>query len=339
MEPRERSLFVCSGGFLTQTGLRGILQAAGWRVRVGYPGQGDDRAIGVWGQKPVSTRGRMLSRLSGADLITLEDGFLRSVYPGDAGVPPISIVMDDVGIYYDARSPSRLEAMLQNGCAEQEDMDRARRGIALLRESRLSKYTPPVAPGTLDAGYILVVDQTAGDASIPGALADMRAFRRMLEAARAENPGKRIVLKSHPDVIAGRKRGHFSTGDLSDSDVLLATEINPWDALEGADAVYTVSSQLGYEALLAQKPVRCFGAPFYAGWGLTGDEITVRRRTARPSVEALFAACHLAYPIYHDPWRRRICRFEDAVAILKCLVEAEYAPAEVSGEVFGGVRL
>ena len=41
--------------------------------------------------------------------------------------------------------------------------------------------------------------------------------------------------------------------------------------MEGAVAVYTVSSQLGFEAILAGHRPQVFGQPFYAGWGLSED--------------------------------------------------------------------
>ncbi|MFM7640097.1 MAG: capsular polysaccharide biosynthesis protein, partial [Cyanobium sp.] len=54
---------------------------------------------------------------------------------------------------------------------------------------------------------MLVVDQTAGDLSISCGMADLHSFKRMLVAALNGHPHCRILLKSHPDVVAGRKRG------------------------------------------------------------------------------------------------------------------------------------
>ncbi len=93
-----------------------------------------------------------------------------------------------------------------------DDAERAR--AAGLRQAwragRVSKYNharevpPPVA-----GPFVLVVDQTFGDASIAYGLADEGSFVRMLEAALDEHPELPVLLKVHPDVIAGRKRGHF----------------------------------------------------------------------------------------------------------------------------------
>ena len=295
--------------------------------------------MGVWGRKPVSARGRLIARTLGRELVTIEDGFLRSVYPGDRNVPPLSLMIDPVGVYYDASKPSMLEAALQNGVQECDDTVRAQAGIAALRDLKLSKYTPPCPAEAPEPGYILVIDQTAGDASIPGAFGDASSFTRMLEAAQAENLGQRIMIKTHPDVNAGRKRGHFNASNASATTELLTAEINPWDLIEGASVVYTVSSQMGYEAVLAGKPVRCFGAGFYSGWGLTEDEITVPRRTSLHTRETMFATCHLACPIYFDPWRRTLSSFEGAVETLQTLLMHERRSGSETGEVFGGVRM
>ena len=247
------------------------------------------------------------------------------------------MVIDDVGIYFDGRSPSRLELLLQEGM--EHDPQEVRRLLSVLKDQGLSKYTPPVARSSAGEPCILVVDQTAGDASITGAEADAGSFRRMLAAARSEHPGKRIVVKAHPEVVSGRKRGHFSPGMLGDNVEFLTEPINTWDLLARAEAVYTVSSQLGYEAILAGRPVRCFGKAFYAGWGLTEDEQRIDRRTRALTVEELFAGCHLSYPIYYDPWRDRLCDFETACKVLACQVEAQTDNDDRMGDVFVEVRL
>jgi hypothetical protein len=59
-------------------------------------------------------------------------------------------------------------------------------------------------------------------------------------------------------------------------------------ALDAVDAVWTMTSTLGFEALLRGKPVVCLGTPFYAGWGLTKDRgPTLPRRAVRPDLLAL----------------------------------------------------
>jgi len=334
---RPTRLCAYSLGLLAQARVRRILALAGYRLTAGWPDSGD--AVAVWGQRPVAARGRWVAGRTGAPLVSLEDGFLRSLRPGVTGALPLSLVIDEVGIYHDCSRPSRLEHLIADGPPDAEARARARAGRAALRAARLSKYTPCVPPRSFPDDHVLVVDQTRGDASIRGAGATAETFRRMLDAARAEHPNAHIVVKAHPDTHVSRKTGHLGPADLDAGMRLVTGDVNPWDLIEPARAVYTVSSQMGYEALLARKPVRCFGAAFYAGWGLTEDEIPTPRRTARPDIDGLFWACHLAYPIYYDPWRDRLAAFETVLDALTHQRRAETPCHTKTGEVIAGVRL
>ena len=67
-------------------------------------------------------------------------------------------------------------------------------------------------------------------------------------------------------------------------------------------AVYVMTSQLGFDALLWNIPVHTWGMPFYAGWGLTRDLGTVPdRRGRRLDVDELAAGVLILYPRYLDP--------------------------------------
>ena len=97
----------------------------------------------------------------------------------------------------------------------------------------------------------------------------------MLYWAQEEHPGARIVIKTHPETAQGRRPGYFGQEDVATAPegkiTLLDAPVSPWALMEGAVAVYTVSSQLGFEAILAGHRPRVFGQPFYAGWGLSDD--------------------------------------------------------------------
>lgn len=64
--------------------------------------------------------------------------------------------------------------------------------------------------------------------------------------------------------------------------------------------VHTLSSLTGFEALLRSVPVCTYGAPFYAGWGLTTDKAVFPRRTRRVSLDELIAGTLLLYSRYFD---------------------------------------
>lgn len=257
-------------------------------------------AVLAWGRKPSAERAEALARRHGLPLLRLEDGFLRSLALGP-DAPPWSVVLDDEGIYYDASRPSRLERLIAAGV----DAAQAARAEALRLawcEARVSKYNlaRDRDPASLvRPGDVLVVDQTAGDAAITHGGADASSFARMLEAALDEHPGARVLLKVHPDVLSGRKRGHFSPERLTPGAaarvVWLADPVHPPDLLQQVAAVYVVTSQMGFEALLWRRPLRCFGLPFYAGWGLSTDELPLPRR-APAGLEALVHAALVDYP-------------------------------------------
>ncbi|MGB0507012.1 MAG: capsular polysaccharide biosynthesis protein [Pikeienuella sp.] len=325
-----RRLGVWSLGFPKQPALNRALASAGWSVRAGWR---DHDAIGVWGRDGVARRGHFAARRSGKPVITIEDGFLRSVFPG-AGGPILSLIIDDLGIYYDARSPSRLEALIAVG---ESDESRALRGMEMLRQRRLSKYNHAPEMAEPPKGHVLVIDQTAGDASIKWGMAKAASFARMLEAAKTEYPGAEIVIKTHPETASGVKSGHFSKADAGGNVRLLTDAVNPWGLIENARAVYTVTSQLGFEALSAGRPVRCFGAPFYAGWGATVDELPLERRSETRSASQIFAAAMLDYPTYFDPWRGGVTTFEAAVDALSVL--RDHHQTVGNGAVVAGARL
>ena len=68
-------------------------------------------ALLAWGRKPSGRAAEAIARRRGLPLWRLEDGFLRSLGLG-CGEPPLSLLVDDLGVHYDATSPSRLEALI-----------------------------------------------------------------------------------------------------------------------------------------------------------------------------------------------------------------------------------
>ena len=95
--------------------------------------------------------------------------------------------------------------------------------------------------------------------------------------------------------------------------------MSPWALFEGARAVYTVSSQLGFEAIFAGHRPNVFGLPFYAAWGLTDDHhpLSLPRRGRPLSRAQMFAATMILYPVWYDPCLDRLCSLEAAIASLE----------------------
>lgn len=334
-----RRLFVYSGGFLTQPRIRRILALAGYEVTLGAPSRAGD-LVGVWGRSPTAARGETVAGWTDAQVVRIEDAFLRSLRPGrDGGEPPLGLLIDDIGVHFDSARPSRLERILASDPLDDSAvLARARDGIARLRASHLSKYNDfdPALPAP-DPGYVLVLDQTRGDASIEHGAATASTFREMLVFAQEEHPGKRVLIKRHPETIAGAREGHYDESHARGRVAFLEDAVSPWTLFEGAVGVYTVSSQLGFEAILAGHRPRVFGQPFYAGWGLTADENPVARRERKLTRAQLFAAAMILAPAWHDPCRDRLCTFEEAVDQLEAQVRA--FRDDRAGYVATGMRL
>lgn len=263
-------------------------------------------AVAGWGRRSSADKARRLAAQLSLPYWSLEDGFLRSYGTGER-FPPLSMVIDKTGIYYDSTSPSALEDML-NGKGElldgiEADVARARR---LILQHRLSKYNnaPFLQDGVLrphDDQRVLVVDQTAGDMSVALGGATAETFHAMLRCALSENAAATVYVKTHPEVSEGRKGGYLTRVQDDARTVVLRGKINPLSIIEQMDRVYVVSSTMGFEALLAGKPVTCLGLPWYAGWGSTDDRRHCPRRTRRRTVDELFAAAYFHYARYLDP--------------------------------------
>ncbi|MEM7076149.1 MAG: capsular polysaccharide biosynthesis protein [Pseudomonadota bacterium] len=318
-EPLARRVFYVNAGFLRQRRLRRIAELAGYTLRLPSPAAhpGPDDLIAVWGRSPYAARGETLATRTGAGIIRLEDAFLRSLYPGRTGTPPLGLLIDTTGVHFDADSPSDLETLLATHPLDDTALlDRARGAIARLQEAHLTKYTAfdPAAPVPAP-GYVLVLDQVRGDASVRHGGVDANTFREMLYYAQEDHPGAPVLIKSHPESRAGFRQGYFGPSDATGRVRLFADPVSPWTLLEGARAVYTVSSQLGFEAIFAGHKPRVFGRPFYAGWGLTEDHhpLALTRRQRQLTRAQLFAAAMLLYPRWYDPCRDRLCPFEDAL--------------------------
>ncbi|MEL6978408.1 MAG: hypothetical protein AAGM38_06990 [Pseudomonadota bacterium] len=321
-QPRKsplKTLGVTSSGLLRNSRIKRILALLGWRV-VYAPLTLRLDAVAGWGEKAPSQRARALARRRGLPFLTLEDGFIRSIGLGVERAAPLSLVIDPGGAYFNHQAPSRLSALLSDARWETPALlDRAARGLAALRARRITKYNIAWAtpPAWLPERFILVIDQTCGDAAIAGAGADAESFQAMLSAAIAEADGAPVIVKTHPDVMSGARQGYFDPQERKGgAATFLADPVNPWDLIARARRVYAVSSLLGYEAALAGCETHLFGWPFYAGYGLTHDrgapQRVAHRRLAR-SREALFAATHLLYPVYYDPVEDRLTTFETAL--------------------------
>lgn len=318
----NRRLLYYTLGFLRQHRLRAILRGAGYDPVFGYltrPRDGD--VIGVWGHSPYAKRGEVWAKKTGIPLVRIEDAPLRSLHPGRQGEPPLGLTIDTRGAMFDARQPSDLEHLLMTDPLDDAAvLSRARGAMARIRDAHLSKYSAndPALPPP-DPGYVLVIDQTRDDASVRLGGADANSFREMLYYAMEDHPTARILIKTHPETAAGHRAGYFSPDDAQGRVQLITAPHSPQNLLEGAIAVYTVTSQFGFDAILSGHRPQVFGLPFYSGWGLTEDRHPnpLTRRNRPLTRVQLFAGVMMLYPHWYDPYRNKSCEIEDVIATLE----------------------
>lgn len=333
-----RRLYHQNLSILRNARLHRVLQLAGHELRLGLPGPQD--GVLVWGRSPTAWRGEALAARRGVPLVRVEDAFLRSILPGRAGGgPAIGFLFDPVGVHFDSSGPSRIEQIL--GAADLYNpniLDEARHLTLCFMESGLSKYNnfDPTLP-TPDPGYVLIVDQSAGDASIRHSGASAQTFRAMLTTALRDHPDRRIVIRTHPETALGLRPGHFGPADAGGRVTLITDPVSPHRLLANAAEVFAVSSQMGFEAILHGHRPRVFGQPFYAGWGLTRDDQPIPRRSRSLTREELFAGAMILAPVWYDPCRDRLCGLEEVIHQLQA--EVRTFREDRRGHVAAGMRL
>jgi capsular polysaccharide export protein len=250
------------------------------------------------------------------DVVRVEDGFLRSVGLGAEFARPLSWVMDGRGIHYDARQPSDLEHLLQTERWPAALLERAASLRERLVKSGITKYSVGEATWTRPSSsrhVILVPGQVESDASLRLGAPDLHTNIGLLRAARLARPHSFLVYKPHPDVVARLRAQGVGEAQAKSFCDAVVTDVAMDELLKQIDEVHVLTSLAGFEALLRRKPVVCYGLPFYAGWGLTTDVLSIARRTRRLTLDELVAGTLICYPGYVSRADGKPCTAERAL--------------------------
>ena len=284
------------------------------------------------------------SQAADVALERIEDGFIRSVGLGSNFTPALSLVVDDLGIYFDPAHESRLERILNTVELSPEILAQAQKLRRIMIEGRFSKYnmeppphrTAPRKPGTK---VILVPGQVEDDASIRLGSPVIKTNLGLLQAVRQAQPDQTILYKPHPDVESGNRPGLIPEDHaLAHADAV----ISGWDApsaLEAADEIHTMTSLLGVEGLMRSKAVTTYGLPFYAGLGLTTDRLAWPRPKRNVDLDTLIAATFLLYPRYRDPKTNLPVTAFDVLELIERAKLAGARPFTHSGRIKRWIRL
>lgn len=265
----------------------------------------------VWGRKSSSEAAVEYAQRRAIPVWYLEDGWIRTSSADAHSRRCYSLILDRVGVYYDSTQVSELEQYLNqpddvftSDCTL-DKLHYAHACRQRLVDKQITKYNycsahlPEWHAGVKP--YVLVVDQTRDDASVRFGAMDEQSFKDMLDCAIEENPDATVIVRTHPDVVAGRRGGYLADHAAQLGIRVVAGDDNPVAWVKQAERVYVGTSQLGYEALLCERPVSVFGLPFYAGWGLSDDRQRLARRIRKRSIDQLFHATHVHMARYCSP--------------------------------------
>ena len=239
-------------------------------------------------------------------VIRVEDGFIRSNGLGAKLTFPLSWVFDDIGIYFDSGSPSRLENLLNENHYPASHLAQARELIRFLCANKISKYNLGVQsvstlPKAAGRKVILIPGQVDSDASIKYGSPKLKNNKELLNEVRKQYPEAYICYKPHPDLLSGARAGKPIWPGIDEQIDHLVTDGDIISWIEAVDEIHTLTSTVGFEALMRKKPVFTYGLPFYAGWGLTHDWLECPRRIAKLTLEELVCATLIEYPTYLNP--------------------------------------
>jgi len=275
----------------------------------------EGRTVIIWASaEPAGFAEVMASQ--GVTLIRMEDGFLRSVGLGSNHFGACSLVVDDCGIYLDPQMPSTLETLLQQADFDTALLTRAASLRELLVHSGITKYNvgsrmPLVIAAAQNQQRLLVPGQVEDDASLRLGSPALRSNLALLQAVRAAHPEAWIVYKPHPDTEAGTRPGRVDDAKVLAYADQIVRELSVTALFPHIDAVHTMTSLVGFEALLRGVAVHCWGLPFYAGWGLTNDHLPHPRRSRQLQLDELVAGVLIRYPLYRHPVTGQPCEVED----------------------------
>lgn len=281
-------------------------------------GLSKDSSIYIWGKKSFPNIEKFAQQHQ-LKLYRVEDGFIRSIGLGSDLTQPYSLVIDSRGIYFDSTKESDLEYIVNNTDFNEKLLTRAKNIQKYLKEKKLSKYNlfeNKVLNIPKNKKIILIPGQVENDASLKYGAPDMDNLK-LLKKTRQNSSDAYIIYKPHPDVLVGNRIGNIEENIILKYADKIVTEVGLESVLDICDEVYTMTSLVGFEALMRDKKVYTYGKPFYAGWGLTNDLYTQERRTKTLNLDELIAATLICYPLYINPFTLKICEIEEFLEALE----------------------
>jgi len=249
-----------------------------------------------------------LSDLSshGIDTLYLQDGPVRSV-----GFPNKDALTASLRVF--KRLTDSIESCLNNKFykVSTEQKVQTAEFVHLMNRLNISKYNcfEALRPGWVNKSavrdrIIILLDTMMSSG--------MERERKMLYDARKEFPKAQILVRAHPisENIQVSALGHHASEVAAD---WCNSMWNPIAALKEIDVVYTVNSELGFQAALLGKKVYCYGNNFYNGRGFTVDRTKSQNLKLQRDVLEVAYAFFIDNLIYIDITENKHCSPQYAI--------------------------
>ena len=244
----------------------------------------------------------------GRELAYMSPGFISSLASTSGGDDMTSVVIDSRGHHFDSSKQSAMSQRLESSTEfPSEQLQQSQLLIQRIRQLRVTRDSGnpdiPLQLGGSHGPKILVLDRYSLDPA-QGPLEQQQAlFADMLTQVLHQCGNKDVIVhqkqtNSTPYLLTESLQ---KTLAYSMNVHIVQADIHPHALLDLADELYLIDDHLGFEALMADKCVHCFGKPFYAGWGLTQDYAPAVRKTRHRSLEELFYVSYIEFSRYLDP--------------------------------------
>jgi capsular polysaccharide export protein len=237
----------------------------------------------------------------------VEDGFVRSVGLGSDFIPPMSLVVDKRGMYFDPTRPSDLEHLLQHHAFTPQELQEAQAVREFIVTHGITKYNletiSTVSWPSMDQRVLLVVGQVEDDASVRLGCTSLKTNLGLLQAVRLAHPDAFIVYKPHPDVTTGNRKGRVALKQALRWADHVESHASVVTCIAACDELHTLTSLSGFDALLRY--------PIYWDHALKGVTtcmaVLLRIQAQRDALQAQ-GRLHL---LKHGFWRRNVRKLKN----------------------------
>ncbi len=265
--------------------------------------QEETSCLAIWGNEQITDNPNNYPKLRLQDC-------LYSIYGEEKTQYGLNFAYEN-NLYYSLNN-SVTDLLNSDWEISEEEIALSQKAIQMINKYCITKYNqfPVFKPEDSNSEKsILLIDQSLNSQSVLENQANMNNFSNMFMYAFENFPNAKIYIKYHPDTINGIEEGYLhkflKKNKLLDHPSLQIIDYhcNVASLFYYVSDVLTVTSPVGFEALLRGKNVTTFGNSFYSGHGVTTDQYTLIKKPR--NVLEIFHALFIQNSIYLNPFNNK----------------------------------